>query len=144
MIWRALPVSGIPQAEAASQDAQDETHLLHWDQPVLTTHQIPLGSTDTREICQLLSVQVSTTTHRTGSCRSVHQHTSGVVCFINVPTSPAQCLPKLTVQYRLCDTLHHPSFFPNIFRLNSPHPPSPKIPQRLLTIQHFTNKFSEP
>lgn len=37
-----LPVSGVAQAEAASQDAQDETHLLHWDQPVLTTHQIPL------------------------------------------------------------------------------------------------------
>lgn len=42
-VWEhTLPVSGIAQAETASQDAQDETHLLHWDQPVLTTHQIPL------------------------------------------------------------------------------------------------------
>lgn len=44
---RALPVSGIAQAQTAGQDAQDEAHLLHWDQPVLTTHQIPLDSTHT-------------------------------------------------------------------------------------------------
>ena len=44
-----LPVGSIAQAQTASQDTQDETHLLHWDQPVLTTHQIPLSSTDTRE-----------------------------------------------------------------------------------------------
>ncbi|KAA8580932.1 hypothetical protein FQN60_013890 [Etheostoma spectabile] len=38
----------IAQAETASQDAQDETHFLHWNQPVLSTHQVPLDSTDTR------------------------------------------------------------------------------------------------
>ena len=42
-----LPVGGIAKTETASQDAQDETHLLHWDQPVLTTHQIPLDRTHT-------------------------------------------------------------------------------------------------
>lgn len=37
-----LPVSCIAQAEAAGQDAQDETHLLHWDHPVVVAHQVPL------------------------------------------------------------------------------------------------------
>lgn len=45
MFVYVLPVSSIAQTQTASQDAQDETHFLHWDQPVLTTHQIPLCRT---------------------------------------------------------------------------------------------------
>ncbi len=70
----ALPVSGIAQAETASQDAQDEAHLLHWDQPVLSTHQIPLDSTDTRGRKRDLSVITCSggcTCRRTGQTDSV-------------------------------------------------------------------------
>lgn len=36
------PVSNISKAQAAYEDTQYEAHFLHWDQPILRAHQIPL------------------------------------------------------------------------------------------------------
>lgn len=56
-----LPVSCIAQAETASQDAQNETHLLHWDHPVPVAHQVPLQSTEKTEIHEVWRLERHTT-----------------------------------------------------------------------------------
>lgn len=38
------PVRRVTQSQTAREGAQNEAHLLYWNQPVLRTHQIPLGT----------------------------------------------------------------------------------------------------
>lgn len=90
-----LPVSCIAQAETASQDAQNETHLLHWDQPVPVAHQVPLESAGKTEIHQVRRGKVRAT-HKT---RVRHTGKHVLLEFIHATKPLSKAFPLLIFKH---------------------------------------------